>query len=131
MSFETLNSHGNDWVVYSGRTDIGSGKPCHNFSISKNLSQIVNFSYFSYFFLVNFSYFSFMSQSHSPALFRIYFSEQWLSLYLGNFDVVVSVSIDFPLNLKWDVSIPQLMVILMLIGTVFKRSFEKCSMGGT
>ena len=40
--FGDFNVHHKDWLTYSGRTD----RPvelCYNFSISNNLTQIVNF----------------------------------------------------------------------------------------
>ena len=39
LSLETLTSN---WLTYSGGTD-GPGELCYNFSISNNLTQIVNF----------------------------------------------------------------------------------------
>ena len=40
--FGDFNIHHKDWLTYSGRTDR-PGKLCCNFSISNNLTQIVNF----------------------------------------------------------------------------------------
>ena len=65
--FGDFNVHHKDWLTYSGRTDRPC-ELCYNFSISNNLTQIVNFP--------------------TP---------------VGNSDhVVVSVSIDFPINSKQD-----------------------------
>ena len=40
--FGDFNVHHKDWLTYSGGTDR-LGKLCYNFSISNNLTQIVNF----------------------------------------------------------------------------------------
>ena len=40
--FGDFNVHHKDWLTYSGGTD-GPGELCYNFSISNNLTQIVNF----------------------------------------------------------------------------------------
>ena len=93
--FGDFNIHRKDWLTYSG----GTGRPgelCYNFSISNDLTQIVNFP----------------TQipdcdSHSPALvdFFLSFDANICSIIalppLGNSDhVTVSVSIDFPINSK-------------------------------
>ena len=59
--FGDFNIHHKDWVTYSGGTDQ-PGELCYNFSTSNDLTQMVNFP----------------TQipdcdSHSPALFWIYF----------------------------------------------------------
>ena len=89
--FGDFNIHHKDWSTYSGGTD-GSGKLCHNFSISSYLIQMVNFP----------------TQlpdcdSHSLALLEFFLSSDAIICStkafspLGNFDqVFVSVSIDFP-----------------------------------
>ena len=88
---EVFNIHHKDW---SGGTDR-PGELCYNFSISNNLTQIVNFP----------------TQipdcdSHSPALLDLFFSPDASICStmafppLGN--SVVSVSIDFPINSKKD-----------------------------
>ena len=95
--FGDFNAHHNDWLTYSGGTDR-PGELCYNFSISNNLTQIVNFP----------------TQipdcdSHSPALLDLFISSD-TSIFstmafppLGNSDhIVVSVSIDFPINSKQD-----------------------------
>ena len=41
--FGDFNIHHKDWLTYFGETD-GSGKLCYNFSISNDLTQMVNFS---------------------------------------------------------------------------------------
>ena len=85
--------HHKDWLTYSGGTDR-SGEVCFNFSISNDLSQMVNFP----------------AQipdcdSHSPGLLDsfISFDASICSMMafpqLGHSDhIVVSVSIDFPSN---------------------------------
>ena len=40
--FEDFNVHHKDWLIFSGGTDR-PGELCYNFSISNNLTQIVNF----------------------------------------------------------------------------------------
>ena len=40
--FEDFNVHHKDWLIYSGGTDR-PGELCYNFSISNDLTQIVNF----------------------------------------------------------------------------------------
>ena len=86
-----------DWPTYYDGTDR-PGELCYNFSISNDLTQIVNFP----------------TQipdcvSHSPALLDLFLSSDTSICStmafppLGNSDhVVVSVSIDFPINSKQD-----------------------------
>ena len=87
-----------DWLIYSG----GTGRPgelCYNFSISNDLTQMVNFPTRIP-----------DRHSHSPALLDLFLSSD-VSIFstmafplLGNSDhVVVSVLIDFPSNSKRDV----------------------------
>ena len=95
--FEDFNIHHKNWLTYPGGNDR-PGELCCNFFISNNLTQMVNFS----------------TQirdcdSHSPALFDLFISSDtsicstmvfppW-----GNSNhVVVSVSIAFSSNSKWD-----------------------------
>ena len=40
--FGDFNVHHNDWLTYSGGIDR-TGELCYNFSISSNLTQMVNF----------------------------------------------------------------------------------------
>ena len=42
LSLETLNTHHKDYLTYSGGTDR-PGELCYNFSISNDLTQLVNF----------------------------------------------------------------------------------------
>ena len=89
--------HHKDWLTYSG----GTGRPgelCYNFSISNDLTQIVNFPTRIP-----------DCDSHSPALLDLFISldtsicSTMAFPPLGNVDhVVVSVSIDFPINSKQD-----------------------------
>ena len=83
--------------LYSGGTDRPD-ELCYNFSISNDLSQIVNFP-------TRIS----DCDCHSPALLDLFFSSDTIICStmafppLGNSDhVVVSVSIDFPVNSKQD-----------------------------
>ena len=97
--FRDLNVHHKDWFTYSGETDR-PGELCYNFSISNDLTQMVNFPTW-----IPDCY------SHSPALLDIFFSSDasicsaMAFAPLGNSDhVIVSVSIDFPSNSQWDAS---------------------------
>ena len=92
-----VNVHHKDWLTYSGATDR-PGKLCYNFSISNDVTQIVNFPTRIP-----------DCDSHSPALLKLFLSSETSICStmafppLGNSDhVVVSVSIDFPINSKWD-----------------------------
>ena len=42
LSLEIFNTNDKDWLTYSGETDR-PGELCYNFSISNNLTQMVNF----------------------------------------------------------------------------------------
>ena len=95
--FGDFNVHHKDWLTYSGGTDR-PGELCYNFSISNDLTQIVNFP-------------TPIPDcvSHSPALLDLFFSSEasicstMAFCTLENSDhVVVSVSIDFPINSKQD-----------------------------
>ena len=95
--FGDFNVHHKDWLTYSGRTDR-SGELCYNFSISNDLTQIVNFPTRIP-----------DCDCHSPALLDLFLSSDASICStmafppLGNSDhVVVSVSIDFPINSKQD-----------------------------
>ena len=95
--FGDFNVRHKDWLTYSGGTDR-PGELCYNFSISDDLTQIVNFPTRIP-----------DCDSHSPALLDLFISSD-ASISstmafppLGNSDhVVVSVSIDFPINSKQD-----------------------------
>ena len=95
--FGDFNVHHKDWLTYSGGTDR-PGELCYNFSISNDLTQIVNFPTRIP-----------DCDSHSPALLHLFLSSDSSICStmafppLGNSDhVVVSVSIDFPVNAKQD-----------------------------
>ena len=95
--FGDFNIHHKDWLTYSGGTDR-PGELCYNFSISNDLTQIVNFPTRIP-----------DCDSHSPALLDLFISSDASICStmafppLGNSDhVVVSVSIDFPINSKQD-----------------------------
>ena len=92
MRFSWLNHH-KDWLNYSDWTDR-PGELCYNFS--NDLTQIVNFPTWIP-----------DCDSHSPSLLDLLFlSSNTITMAfppLGNSDhVVVSVSIDFPINSKQD-----------------------------
>ena len=95
--FGDFNVHHKDWLTYSGGTDR-PGELCYNFSISNDLTQMVNFP-------TRIS----DCDSHSPALLDLFISSNasicsaMVFPPLGNPDhVVVSVSIDFPSNSQQD-----------------------------
>ena len=84
-------------LTYSGGTER-PGELCYNFSISYSLTQLVNF-------LTRIPHYG----SHSPALLDLFLSSDPSICStkafppLGNSDhVVVSVSIEFPINSEWD-----------------------------
>ena len=91
--FGDFNVHHKDWPSYSSGTDR-PGKLCYNFSISNDLTQLVNFPTRTP-----------DCDSHSPALLDLFLSSDASICFtmtfpqLGNSDhVVVSVSSDFPTN---------------------------------
>ena len=98
LSLETLTSIiSKDWLPYSSGTDR-PGELCYNFSISNDITQIVNFPTRIP-----------DCDSHSPALLDLFLSSDasicstMAFPTLGNSDhVVVSVSIDFPTNSQQD-----------------------------
>ena len=95
--FGEFNIHHKDWLTYSGGTDQ-PGELCYHFSISNDLTQMVNFPTRIP-----------DCDPHSPALLDLLLSSD-ISICstlafppLGNSDyVAVSVSIDFPSNSQWD-----------------------------
>ena len=96
LSLGTCNVHHKDLLTHSGGTDK-PGVLCYNFSISNDLTQIVNFPTRIP-----------DCDSHNPALLDLVLSSD-ASLCsamafppLGNSDHVVSVSIDFPKNSTQD-----------------------------
>ena len=90
--FGDFNVHHKDWLTYSGGTDQPS-ELCYNFSFSNDLPQMVSFPTRIP-----------DCDSHSPALLDLFLSSDasicstMAFLPLGNSDVVVSVSTDFPSN---------------------------------
>ena len=96
--FGDFNIRHKDWLTYSGGTDR-PGELCYNFSISNDLTQMVNFPT-----LIP------DCDPHSPALLDLLIPSDTSICYtmafspLGNSDHVVSVYIDFPINLKQDAS---------------------------
>ena len=88
---EDFNVHHKDSLTYSGGTD-GSGELCFNFSISNDITQMVNFPTWIP-----------DCDSHSPTILNLFLSSDASICStmafppLGNYDhVVVSVSIYFP-----------------------------------
>ena len=97
--FVDFNVHLKDLLTYSGGTDR-PGELCSDFSISNDLTQMVNFPTW----IPDCDF-------HSPALLDLFLSPDTsicstMALPpLGNSDhVVVSVSIDFTSNSQWDAS---------------------------
>ena len=95
--FGDFNVHHKDWLTYSGGTGR-SGELCYNFSIPNDLTQIVNFPTRIP-----------DCDCQSPVLLDSFISSDASICFimafpsLGNSDhVVVSVSIDFPINPKQD-----------------------------
>ena len=95
--FGDFNVHHKDWLTYSGGTDR-PGELCYSFSVSDDLTQIVNFPTRIP-----------DCDCHSPALLDLFISSDasicstMAFRPLGNCDhVVISVSIDFPINSKQD-----------------------------
>ena len=91
--FRDFNVHNKVWLPYSGGTDR-PGKLCYHFSISNDLTQVVNFPTWVP-----------DCRSHSPTLLDLFLSSDnsicstMAFLPSGNSDhVVVSVSIEFPIN---------------------------------
>ena len=95
--FGDFNIHHKDWLTHSGGTDQ-PGEPCFNFSISDDLTQMVNFPLR----IPDFD-------AHSSALLDLFLSSDTSICStiafppLGNSDhVAVSFSIDFPSKSQWD-----------------------------
>ena len=114
--FGDFNIHHKDWLTYSGETDR-PGELCYNFSISNDLTQMVNFPTRIP-----------DCDSHSPALLDLFLSSDTSICStmafppLENSDhVVVLVSIDFSSNSKWNALFHRIAyyTILILIGMVF------------
>ena len=97
--FGDFNVHHKDLLTYSGGTDR-PGEFYYNFSISNDLTQMVNFPTRIP-----------DCDSHRPAFLGLFLSSDpsfcstMVFPALGNSDhVVVSVAIDFPSNSQWDAS---------------------------
>ena len=96
--FGDFNIRHKEWLTYSGVTDR-PGEPCYNFPISNDLTQMINFTTWIP-----------DCDSHCPSLLDFFLSSDPSICFtmvfplLRNSDhVVVSVSIDFSINSKWDV----------------------------
>ena len=94
--FKDFNAHHKDWLTYSGGTDQ-PGELSYNVSTSNDLTQMAHFPT-----LIP------DCDSNVPALLDLFISfdasicSTMAFLPLGNSDVVVSVSIDFPSNSQQD-----------------------------
>ena len=94
--FGDFSVHHKDWLTYSGATDR-PGELCYNFSISNDLTQIVNFTTRIPDCDSQSCSFGFIISSDASICSTMAFPP------LGNSDhVVVSVSIDCPINSKQD-----------------------------
>ena len=111
LVFGDFNIHHKDWLTYSGGTD-GSGKLCYNFSISNDLTQMVNFAtripLTVWLFWISFF------------LLTLVFVLQWLSLH---WEIIILFLSQFPLTFhhihnKIPHFIALLMTIIVLIGMV-------------
>ena len=112
--FGDFNVHHKHWLTYSGGTDRPD-ELCYNFSISNDLTQIVNFP----------------TQipdcdSHSPALSNLFISSDASMCstlafppFGNSHHADISVSIDFPKTQNRIPHFIECMTILMLIGMVF------------
>ena len=123
--FGDFNVHHKDWLTYSSGTDW-PGELCYNFSISNDLTQMVDFPTRIP-----------DCDSHSPALLDLFISSDASICStmafppLGNSDhVVVSVSIDFPTNSQQDTPFHRIALWLFSCRLGWSLwSFERCSMG--
>ena len=123
--FGDFNVHHKDWLTYSGGTDQ-LGQLYYNFSISNDLTQMVSFPLW----IPDWD-------SHWPALFDLFISSDTgicstMALPpLGNSDVVVSISIDFPTNFQQDAPFHHIAYWLFSCWLGWSlRSFERCYKGG-
>ena len=117
--FGDFNVYHKDWLTYSGGTDR-SGELWYNCSISNDLTQMVNFPTR----IPDFD-------NHSPALLDLLLSSDasicsTMALpSVGNADdLVVSISIDFPINSKQDAPFLRITTILLLIGMIIWKMFH-------
>ena len=91
LVFGDINVHHKDWLTYSGGTDRPD-ELCYNFSITNYLTYIINFQLDSQSCLLDL----FVSSDAS-----IY--STMASPPLGSSDhIIISVSVDFPINSKQD-----------------------------
>ena len=110
-----FNVHHKHWLTYSGRTDR-SGELCYNFSISNDLTQIVNFPTRIP-----------DCDSHSPALLDLFLSSDasiCSTMAFPSLEILIMLLSQFPLTFKSTQNrIPRfiawLMTILVLVGMVF------------
>ena len=123
--FGDFNIHHKDWLTYSSGTDR-PGELCYNFSISNDLTQMVNFPTRIP-----------DCDSHSPALLDLFLSSDasicstMAFPSLGNSDhVVISVSIDFPTNLQQDAPFHYIAYDYSRADWDVLYDHERCSMGG-
>ena len=112
--FGDFDVYHKDWLTYSGGTDR-PGELCYNFSISNDLTQMVNFPTRIP-----------DCDSHSPTLLNLFlltlvFVLQWLSL---DWEILIMLLSQYPLTFQLIHNgmphfIAELMTILVLIEMVF------------
>ena len=121
--FGDFNVHHKDWLTYSGGTDR-PGELCYNFSISNDLTQMVNFPT-----QIPDCY------SHSPALLDFFLSSDASICStiafppLGNSDHFVPVSIDFPSYSQRHAPFHRIAYDYSLTDCDGFRDYLRCSMG--
>ena len=106
--FGHCNVHHNDWLTYSSGTDR-SGELCYNFSISNDLTQMVNFP-------IQIPWL-WLSQSCSFEIIS-FFRHFWSCCYLSFYWLYIKLTTRCSLQL-----------FLCWLGQL-TWSFERCSMGG-
>ena len=101
--FGDCNVHHKDWLTYYGRTNL-PGELCYNFSISNDLTQMVNFAT-----RIPDCVIVIVPNSHIPALLELFISSDAsicstmvFSTLVNSDHVVVPVSIDFLTNSQRD-----------------------------
>ena len=123
--FRDFNVHHKDWLTYSGGTDQ-PGELCYNFSISNDLTQMVNFPTCIP-----------DCDSHNSVLLNLFVSSDASICstmgfpLLGNSDhVFASVSTDFPSYSKWYVLFHRIAYGYSRVDWDDLHDHLRCSMGG-
>ena len=110
--FQDFNVHHKDWLTYFDGTDQ-PGELCYNFSISDDLTQMVNFP-------------TQISNSHSPAILDLFpsFDASILQRFFLRWKILIMLLSQFKLTFhqihnRMPHFIAYLVTILVLIGMVF------------